>query len=379
MKYALQMDLYSDFLISSPNVVSARLVSEVLNKAYSHDSFTRMLAQSELDAKTYWKAIKPSIRQLESPNGIISVDDTIEKKPHSEENELISWHFDHTQGVSIKGINIVTFTYTNPDLETPVKLPVAFELVRKDSFQTKIVKKEGKIEEKTSRCASISKNELLCHRLNALVFKNFVRFRTVVFDTWYSSADNIRYIVEVLQKQVVCAVKSNRMMTLDLQKHPKEQKWQTVSDANLEPHKAYKVRLKDIPFDLLLVKKVYHNLNGSVGVQYLVATDTTLTASNVSEDYKFRWSSEDLHKSLKQNTALEKMPAKLENSQANHIFAAMVAQVKLEMMKFATKVNHYTLKRNIMVQALKHAWDEIQNLKERFLKKNIVFPNFETA
>lgn len=60
MKYALQMDLYSDFLISSPNVVSATLVSEVLNKAYSHDRFTRMLAQSELDAKTYWKMIKPS-------------------------------------------------------------------------------------------------------------------------------------------------------------------------------------------------------------------------------------------------------------------------------------------------------------------------------
>jgi hypothetical protein len=37
------------------------------------------------------------------------------------------------------------------------------------------------------------------------------------------------------------------------------------------------------------------------------------------------------------------------------------------------------LKRNIMVQALKHAWVEIQNLKERFLKNNIVFPNFETA
>ena len=379
MKYAFQMDLYSDFLISSPNVVSATLVSEVLNKAYSHDSFTRMLAQSELDAKTYWKTIKPSIRQLESPNGIISVDDTIEKKPHSEENELVSWHFDHTQGVSIKGINIVTFTYTNPDLETPVKLPVAFELVRKDSFQTKIVKKEGKIEEKTSRCASISKNELLCHRLNALVFKNFVPFRTVVFDTWYSSADNIRYIVEVLQKQVVCAVKSNRMMTLDLQKPLKKQKWQTVSDANIEPHQAYKVRLKDIPFDLLLVKKVYHNLDGSVGVQYLIASDTELTEEEIYETYKQRWSSEDLHKSLKQNTALEKMPAKMEKSQANHIFASMVAQIKLEMIRFATRKNHYTLKRNILIQALKQAWIEIGKFKELCLKNNIAFPNFGTA
>ena len=73
------------------------------------------------------------------------------------------------------------------------------------------------------------------------------------------------------------------------------------------------------------------------------------------------------------------MPAKLENSQANHIFAAMVAQMKLEMMKFATKVNHYTLKRNILVQALKHAWVEILKLKELCLKNNIAFPNFGAA
>jgi hypothetical protein len=223
------MDLYTDFLISSPNGVSATLVSEVLNKSYSHDRFTRMLAQSEWDAKTYWKYIKPRIHPLESSNGIISVDDTIEKKPHSEEKELMSWHWDHIQRRSVKGINIVTFTYMNPNLETPVKLPIAFELVRKDSFQTQLVKKEGKIEEKTSRCASIFKNEMLCHRLNALVFKNFVPFRTVVFDTGYSSAENIRYIVEALQKQVVCAVQSNRMIPFDLQKPVKEPKGQTVS------------------------------------------------------------------------------------------------------------------------------------------------------
>ena len=77
MKYAAIMDLYTDFLTSSPNIVSATLFSEVLNKSYSHDSITRMLAQAELDQKTYWKHVKSSIRQLESPNGVLSVDDTI--------------------------------------------------------------------------------------------------------------------------------------------------------------------------------------------------------------------------------------------------------------------------------------------------------------
>ena len=99
----------------------------------------------------------------------------------------------------------------------------------------------------------------------------------------------------------------------------------------------------------------------------------------VCDLYKLRWSSEDLHKSLKQNTALEKMPAKKEASQANHVFAAMVAQVKLECLKLATRKNHYALKRNILIQALKTAWIEINKLKELCIEKNIDLPNFSTA
>jgi hypothetical protein len=58
MTYAPLMDLYTDFLTSSPNVVSATLISDVLNKAYSHDSITRMLSQPVLDQQEYWKHIK---------------------------------------------------------------------------------------------------------------------------------------------------------------------------------------------------------------------------------------------------------------------------------------------------------------------------------
>jgi hypothetical protein len=379
MKYAPLMDLYTDFLTSSPNIVSAGLISDVLNKSYSHDSITRMLSQPILDGKAYWQSIKKSVRQIEKADGVIAIDDTLEEKPYSEENELISWHFDHSQGRSVKAINIVTYTYVNPDFDLTVKLPVAYDLVRKDSFQTKTAKKKGKFETKTTACASISKNELVRNRLHTLVFDNHVLFKYVAFDTWFSSAENINYIVTDLGKHVVCAIKDNRTVTFDSQKPLKEQKWVKVSDMNIEPNQVYKVRLKKMSFDVLLVKKVYHNLDGSIGVQYLISTDTDLTAQEVSDIYKFRWSSEDLHKSLKQNTALEKMPAKVEKSQANHVFASMIAQVKLEMLKLATKKNHYQLKRNILVQALKTAQLEIQKLKDFCLEKNIILPNFTTA
>lgn len=379
MKKSNLLDLYTDFLMTAPSAVSALVMSKILQDAYSHDSITRMLAQDELDQSIFWKLIKPTIRQVESEDGVISVDDTIENKPYSDENELISWHFDHTVGKSVKGINIVTFNYSSQYEDLTMKLPVSFELVRKDKLVEKTEKKDGKFITRTVRQASISKIELVRNRLQTLVFQNQVKFKYVTFDTWYSDADLITYIVKNLKKQVVCAIKDNRNVSFDIDNPAKERSWTAASEAEIEPEKTYQVYLKGIDFPITLVKKVYNHLDGSSGVQFLVSTDTNLSVEQVTNVYKKRWTSEELHRSLKQNTALEKMPAKMESSQANHIFASMIAQVKLEALRLATKVNHYTIKRNILIEALKVAWSQIQQLKELCLTKNISLPNFNIA
>ena len=317
MKSPKLMDLYSDYLLTSPDSASAQVMVKVLNDCYSHDSVTRMLAQPELGQKVFWKQIKSVIRQVESEQGVISIDDSLEHKPHSTENELISWHFDHSQGCSVKGINLVTFTYVNElSSGTKVKMPLAWELVRKDKIVEKTEKKGGKFITCQVRQASVSK---------------------------------------------------------------KSKTWLQVSQADLEPDRTYLVHVKDIPFTLCLIKKVYHNLDGSTGVQYLLSSDTDQEVKDIDQTYQKRWSSEDLHRSLKQNTALEKMPAKMACSQANHIFGSMLAQIKLESLKIATKLNHYALKKQILIEALKTAWKYLQEIKQWASEKNATFPNFNPA
>ena len=240
-------------------------------------------------------------------------------------------------------------------------------------------KRTGKFVEKTSRKASVGKNEYLRNRLKVLTHQNNIVYRYITFDSWYASSDNLKFIKEDLKKDFVGAIKDNRQISFDVDKDDKQMQWLSVSKAEIEPNCAYRIRLKKIPFDLVLVKKVYPNLNGTIGVQYLVSSDTGLDANNTSTIYRHRWSSEDVHRSLKQNTALEKMPAKKECSQANHIFASMIALTKLECMKIATKTNHYTLKRNILIKALQDAWAQVQKLKEFCVEKNIQLPNFSTA
>jgi DDE superfamily endonuclease len=222
MKKANLLDLYTDFLMTSPGIASALVMSKVLQDSYSHDSITRMLAQDEIEQSLYWKMIKPTIRQVESSEGVISVDDTIENKPYSEENELISWHFDHTVGKSVKGINIVTFNYSSSFEDLTTKLPVAFDLVRKDLLVEKTEKKDGKFVTRTVRQASVSKIELVRQRLQVLVFQNHVQFKYVTFDTWYSDAGLMTYIVKDLKKHCVCAIKENRNICLDFDKPAKQ-------------------------------------------------------------------------------------------------------------------------------------------------------------
>jgi hypothetical protein len=38
--------------------------------------------------------IKQTVREIETGEGVLIFDDTLQEKPHSKENDLICWHYD---------------------------------------------------------------------------------------------------------------------------------------------------------------------------------------------------------------------------------------------------------------------------------------------
>ena len=56
----------------------------------------------------------------------------------------------------------------------------------------------------------------------------------------------------------------------------------------------------------------------------------TLTVDPMTTIYRKRWNVEPYHKSLKQNASLEKSPTQTVTTQSNHLFAALCAYIKLE-------------------------------------------------
>ena len=73
-------------------------------------------------------------------------------------------------------------------------------------------------------------------------------------------------------------------------------------------------------------------------------------------------STHQFHKSIKQNAGLEKSPTKKVKTQCNHVFAAMIAYCKLEMLKFKTGLNHFAIKYKLIVRANQIAMQELKNM-----------------
>ncbi|MDR2118880.1 MAG: IS701 family transposase, partial [Tannerellaceae bacterium] len=107
------MDLYSDYLLSSFGQVTATGLSGLLDGGVSHDKITRTLSGTECTSKDSWQEVKPLVREYESEEACLIFDETIVSKPYTDENDLISWHLDHSKGRNEKGINLLTaFYYT---------------------------------------------------------------------------------------------------------------------------------------------------------------------------------------------------------------------------------------------------------------------------
>ncbi|SCY17712.1 Transposase DDE domain-containing protein, partial [Legionella israelensis DSM 19235] len=108
--------------------------------------------------------------------------------------------------------------------------------------------------------------------------------------------------------------------------------------------------------------KIFKNENGSTGVLYLVSNDMTSSAERLYEVYQKRWRIEEYHKSIKQNASLNKSPTRTVKTQSNHIFAAIIAYCKLEMMKIKTKLNHFAIKYKLILRANQIAMQELKNM-----------------
>ncbi|MBY0281994.1 MAG: transposase [Alphaproteobacteria bacterium] len=346
------LDIYSDYLIAQNQYATATGLSDLLEGQISHDKVTRFLNGQKLASKEIWKYVKPEIRKIEQDRGgVIIIDDTIEEKTYTDENEIICWHYSHAKGRCVKGVNIVSCLVRYGD----IALPIAYEPVCKDVLFCDIATKKKK------RQSSVSKNQMFRDMI-AQAVTNEVKFDYVLADNWFGAKKNLEFVHYDMKKKFIIGIKSNRLIALSEEERKKGQ-YQNLN--TLQPKDGEKriVWLKDLSFPVALITKIFKNEDGSTGILYLVTNDLESSADHIYEVYQKRWRIEEYHKSIKQNASLEKSPTKVVRSQKNHIFASIVAYCKLEFLKTKTFLNHFALKYQLLMKANRMAFLELERLR----------------
>jgi hypothetical protein len=345
------LELYSDYLLSSFGSTTATGLSRLVDETISHDQITRFLSGEVYDSKTLWYQVKSQVRQIEQDDGVLIFDDTIQEKAHTDENELICWHFDHSQNRSVKGINLLNCIYHACDMS----LPVAYELVRKPILFSDVKTKQVK------RKSVVTKNELLRQMLRACQ-KNQLKYRYVLADSWFSAQENLTFIRHRLDKHFVVALKSNRTVALSYE-DKLEGRFSRIDALSLPEHQPVQGWIKGLDFPVLLLRQVFTNKDGSTGTLYLACSDLTCDGDTIETIYQKRWKVETFHKTLKSNAALAKSPTKTPKTQSNHCFMAIYAAFRLEGLSVKHRINHFALRSKLYLKAIRYAFDELQALK----------------
>ena len=352
-------DLYTDYLMVSTSLCTATGLSDLTDGMISHDKITRLLNSNAFNSREVWQKVKPFIREIENGQGCLSIDDSIQEKPYTDQSALICWHFDHTKNRSVKGVNFISANYCYEG----GSLPVAVDFVRKPLLVTD--KKTGKEKRKSDKTKNCMYRELL-----QVTMDNGINFGYVLNDIWFSSAENMLYVKHHIKANFVMAIKGNRKVALSLEDKLKG-KYVKIEALELEPCSVREVWFKQVDFPVLLTRQVFKNEDQSKGILYLVSSDLGLTYEQITAIYQKRWKVEEYHKSVKSNACFAKSPTKVENTQLGHFYASILAYVKYEVLKFRHGSNHFALKTTLYRAALKAAYEQ--------LKKYDTIPIFQFA
>jgi len=344
------LELYTDYLLSSFGQTTATGLSALVDNAVSHDQITRFLSGSDFGSLELWLLVKPTVRSTESEDGVLIFDDTIQEKPWTDENEIITWHFDHSKNRTVKGVNILNCLYHAQG----VSIPVAFEIIRKTIRFCDLKTHQEK------RKSEVTKNELMRDMLKTCQ-RNQLVYKYVLTDNWFASKENMNFIKLNMKKDFIMALKTNRRVALSLEDKYRG-RFVRIDSLEPEPNTVQSVYIKGVDFPLVLTRQVFKNKDGSSGILYLVSSDTNLTYDQVITIYKKRWEVELFHKSVKSNAALAKSPTRTVRTQSNHFFASIYAFFKLEQLKLKHKLNHFALRTKLYMEALKSSFTELQKL-----------------
>ena len=315
---------YVEYLISTPKNCTCTYLAEHLEEV-SHDVVNDFLRQKRFMPREVGKLVKDRIEA--SKEACLIVDDSVQDKRYSRFIELVRAQYSGNEPRVIKGIGVVNLVHSGGKEED--FYPIDYRVYAPDV--------DGK-----------TKNAHFQEMFVNAVDQQQIQARTILFDGWYASAENLK-LIHRRKRTFFTTLKSNRLVSLSKEQgylHLEEVEWTADRLAH-----GVVVKLKEVPFHVRLFKLVAPD--GDIDWVITNDLDETVTAQVAEESSDVRWQVEELHRGLKQLTGTERCQCRAARAQRNHLACCYHAWVSLKVK--ANELGHtmYALRESLFSHYLR--------------------------
>ena len=310
---------YVEFLISTVTNYTGTHLAEHLDQV-SHDTITDFLQSERLTARHLWELVEDLI--ADSPDAFLIADDSVQDKRYSRFIELVHRQYSGAEHGLVRGIGVVNLVHSAG--QSGEFYPIDYRIYDPDA--------DGK-----------TKNEHFREMLVQAVADKLIQARTVLFDSWYAGADNLK-LIHRLGLIFFTTLKENRLVSLS-----KEDGYIHLDQIEWTPERLQNgviVKLKEVPFKVRLFKLVA--TNGDIDWVITNGSDETLTAQVVQNANDVRWQVEELHRGIKQLTGSEKCQCRQARSQRNHLACCYHAWLSLKVKAKLLNKTLYQVKADLL-------------------------------
>jgi hypothetical protein len=279
----------------------------------SHDAFTRLLQRWPPDTEALWIESTHLVRPGE---GILIVDDTTLDKPYAKKMDLVYRQYSGKHHSVVNGINITTLVWTDGNSVIPVDFRIY------DNYN------DGK-----------TKNDHLQDMLENAKERGF-RPDFVLFDSWYSSLDNLKKI-RGHGWHWLTRLKKNRLVNPDKTKNVQ------ISTIDI-PSDGRNVHLKGYGF-----VKVFRIVSKDGDEEHWATDLIDMEEPDRKELARKSWKIEEYHRGIKQFCGVERCQARNGQSQRTHILFSIRAFLRLEVDRVRTSRSWFESKQSVIRNAIR--------------------------
>src|SRR3989304_3857633 len=220
---------YVEHLLSTPFNYTCTNLADHLD-GVSHDVVNDFLRQEHLRPHQLWELVRGRIE--DSPEAFLIADDSVQDKRYSRFIELVKWQYSGAEHQTVKGIGVVNLVHSNG--QAGDFYPIDYRVYAPD------------IDHK-------SKNDHFREMFLHAVEHKALKARTILFDAWYASAENLK-LIHRRHWTFFTTLKSNRLVSLS-----KEEGYIHLDEIDWTPERrdaGVIIKLKEVPFKVRLFKVV---------------------------------------------------------------------------------------------------------------------------